>query len=46
MLNSAMKQNCKPFLKSRWSATSQKLFKTEGSFENRTALRWQNCHQC
>jgi len=36
MLKSAVKQNYRLL---------QKLFKTEGSFDNWTTLRWQKCHQ-
>ena len=33
----------KPLSKWGWSATNQTLFKTEGSLENWTILRWQYC---
>jgi len=45
MLKFPTKQNCKPLSKCRSPAINQKLFKTEGSFENWTTLRQQNCHQ-
>jgi len=45
MLKSAIKQNCRPLSWCRWYATNQKLSKAEGSFENWTTLRQQNCHQ-
>jgi len=39
MLKPAMKKNCRLLSKCRWSATNQKLSKTEGSFEKWAILR-------